>query len=173
MSDTQTRFAAVYRAELPAVWKLLSRLGARSSNQEDLAHDVFATAFRKWSEYDPQRPVRPWLFGITYRVLLDFNRRHQNRMSDSAEELDMKDPGHSAEETAARQQGWAIASKALASMEFDRRAIFVMHEIDEQPIPEVADALGIPLNTAYSRLRLARKDFGDAVARLQTPGSPS
>ncbi|HEX2671205.1 MAG TPA: sigma-70 region 4 domain-containing protein [Polyangiaceae bacterium] len=40
-----------------------------------------------------------------------------------------------------------------------------MHEIDGCPIPEVADALGIPLNTAYSRLRLARQDFADGLRR--------
>jgi len=43
-----------------------------------------------------------------------------------------------------------------------------MHELDEIPIPEVASALAIPLNTAYSRLRLARAEMVTALHRLRS-----
>ena len=55
----------------------------------------------------------------------------------------------------------------LAALELDRRAVFVMHDIDGHVMPDIATALGIPLNTAYSRLRLARADFAVAVKRAQ------
>jgi RNA polymerase sigma-70 factor (ECF subfamily) len=60
-----------------------------------------------------------------------------------------------------------LALRALESVDLDRRAVFVLHEIDGVAIPEVADALTIPVNTAYSRLRLARQEFHAAVRRLQ------
>jgi RNA polymerase sigma-70 factor (ECF subfamily) len=55
----------------------------------------------------------------------------------------------------------------MESMPLERRAVFVMHEIDGLPVPEVAQALAVPLNTAYSRLRLARRDFATAIERLR------
>jgi RNA polymerase sigma-70 factor (ECF subfamily) len=57
--------------------------------------------------------------------------------------------------------------KALDGLDLDRRAVFVMHELDEIPVPEVANTLAIPLNTAYSRLRLARVDVAAAIQRFR------
>ena len=56
--DTQT-LERVYQAELGAVHAFLSRLGAPRGDVSDLLHDVFLTAVKRWSSYDPQRPVRP------------------------------------------------------------------------------------------------------------------
>ncbi len=61
----------------------------------------------------------------------------------------------------------ALVLSALDRMPLERRAVFVMHEIDEHSIPDVARALDLPLNTAYSRLRIAREEFAAAVRRLQ------
>ena len=60
---------------------------------------------------------------------------------------------------------------ALDVLDLDKRAVFVMHEIDGTPIPAVATALGIPVNTAYSRLRLAREAFTAQVKRLRLRAS--
>ncbi|MGA9524262.1 MAG: RNA polymerase sigma factor [Myxococcaceae bacterium] len=169
-SDHQAMFSAIYRRELPYVWKSISRLGARDRDREDLAHDIFATAYRQWHKYDPARPVRPWLFGISYRVVLDYKRKHSYHREDVVEAIEVQDEARTAEDKLAAAQGWDLAMRALDALELDRRAVFVMHEIDGHPIPEVAAAIGIPLNTAYSRLRLARRDFNLEVAALQGGG---
>jgi RNA polymerase sigma-70 factor (ECF subfamily) len=57
--------------------------------------------------------------------------------------------------------------KALDGLDLDRRAVFVMHELDEIPMPEIARTLAIPLNTAYSRLRLARADVAQAIQHFR------
>ena len=61
----------------------------------------------------------------------------------------------------------AVLMKALDALDLDRRAVFVMHELDEIPVPEIASTLDIPLNTAYSRLRLARADAAAAIQRFR------
>ena len=165
--NAQAQFTAAYRGEFPYVWKVLSRLGAKPSDREDLAHDVFATAFRQWDRYDQRRPIKPWLFGISYRVVLDFKRKHQNHREEVVEDLEVTDRAKNAEEALAEMQGFALAARVLESLELDRRAVFVMHEIDGFSIPDVSVALGVPLNTAYSRLRLARRDFNARAAELQ------
>jgi RNA polymerase sigma-70 factor (ECF subfamily) len=61
--------------------------------------------------------------------------------------------------------------RALNTIEVGRRAVLVLHEIEEMTAPEIARVLGIPLNTVYSRLRVAREELEDAMARLrQEPG---
>ena len=80
----------------------------------------------------------------------------------------MTDEKPLAEETVARAQGLRLATMAIETLDFDKRAVFVPHEIDGLAMPDIAEALGIPLNTAYSRLRLARRDFNQAVASQKT-----
>ena len=58
----------------------------------------------------------------------------------------------------------------MESVELDCRAVMVMHELEGHSVPHIAEVLGIPLNTAYSRLRLARAEFAKAVARLRPSG---
>jgi RNA polymerase sigma-70 factor (ECF subfamily) len=67
----------------------------------------------------------------------------------------------------AAQQQRQLLARALAALDLDKRAVLVMHDVDGHPMPEIAEALSIPLNTAYSRLRLAREQFAIAVRRMQ------
>lgn len=156
----------VYRAELSYVWSSLMRLGIRGPDLQDLTHDVFATAFRRWHSYDPSRPIRPWLFGIAYRLVLDFKRRLNHQREQLGAELDGVHGSADTEEALATRQGLELAMEIIRGLELERRAVFVMYELDGQPMAEIAEAMSIPVNTAYSRLRLARQDFNEAVKRL-------
>lgn len=160
-------FSAMYQREYPYVGKVLIRLGVRAADREDVAHDVFVVAFRGWSKFDSSRPVRPWLFGIAFRVLRDRKSKHQNRFEQPVAEVDAVDGRRNAEEIASQREALQQVERALGAVELERRAVLVMHDIDETPMPQIAESLGLPLNTAYSRLRLARRDFNEAVARLQ------
>jgi RNA polymerase sigma-70 factor (ECF subfamily) len=164
---TSADFHQLYEAELDYVWTSLRRLGVPSASVEDLAHDVFITAWKKFGEYDRARPIRPWLFGIAYRMASDFRSRayqHREVPDDDADAASERTPpdGH-----VERTQARLLVAKALEAIPMERRGVFVMHELEGEGIPQVADALGIPLNTAYSRLRLARKDFAGAVEQLK------
>lgn len=159
-------FAAVYRAEVQHMLRILRRLGVRERDLEDVAHDVFLAAYRRWNEYDPNRAARPWLYGFAYRIAADHRRlfRHRYEIEEEADvvvEVPLQD------EQLAEEQARRLLLQALDSVEYERRGIFVMHDLDGVPMPEIAGTLGIPLNTAYSRLRLARRDLENAVRRAQ------
>jgi RNA polymerase sigma-70 factor (ECF subfamily) len=140
---------------------------------EDLAHDVFLAVYRRWGEYDPARSVRPWLFGFAYRIASDHRRLSRHRREKAGVDIEPVDGAPLADEQLVAEQTRNAVLAALETMEFDRRAILVMHDIDGHPVPEIARSLSIPLNTAYSRLRLARKDFELAVHRASaTQGGP-
>lgn len=163
-------FRDVYDAELAYVWHTLRRLGVHERDLDDLCHDVFVVVFRHLGDYDPRRPIRPWLFGIAFRVASDYRRSARFRREVTGEAREAVSSAPPADEEVAQRQRRALVAAALATLDFDRRAVLVMHDIDGHVMPEIAAALGVPLNTAYSRLRLARADFAAAVRRAQKHG---
>ena len=164
-------FSAVYRAEFPFVVNSLRRLGIHEDDLEDLTHEVFMTAMRRRETYDPQRPIRPWLFGIAFRVAADFKRlvRHSRELP-LEQTAEAHDRGQSPDEAAVSNQNRQLVLEALARIELSRRGVFIMHDIEGIAVPEIAQALNIPVGTAYSRLRQARIEFADAVRALRQGG---
>ena len=157
------RFDAVFRSELGFVCNLLLRLGVREADVEDAAHDVFVTFHRKLAEYDPARPVRAWLAGIAVRVASDHRRRAHHRREVQALPIDAVDPSPSAEDEVDASKTRALVLEALEDVREERRPVLVLHDIEGLSAPQIAEALGVPLNTVYSRLRLARADMRAAV----------
>lgn len=164
-SAMHASFEVVYRAEFKAVWRLLVRLGVASASVEDLVHDVFMVAHRKWQDYDPQRPARAWLFGIAYRVAADFRalKRHQHEVSDDDSAAHVASPDSV---SADRRDAQRVLEVALGRMTDDARAVFVMHELEERPVPEIAELMGSLVPTAYTRLRSARQTFAAVVTQF-------
>jgi RNA polymerase sigma-70 factor (ECF subfamily) len=159
-------FQALFSAELAWMWTTLRRLGVRQADLEDVSHDVFLTVYRKLDVYDPARPVRPWLFAFAYRAASDYRRlaRHREEPTDDVPEREAV--AARGDEMLEKKEESALVHAALSRIDFDRRAVLVAHEIDGTPMKDVAASLGIPLNTAYSRLRIAREELTAAVKRL-------
>jgi RNA polymerase sigma-70 factor (ECF subfamily) len=62
-----------------------------------------------------------------------------------------------------RKEAVAQLDRALATIDVGRRAVLVLHEIEEMTAPEIAKAMNLPLNTVYSRLRVARDELERAL----------
>lgn len=155
-------FRQLYLQHAAGVRRFLRRLGIPLRAVEDVAHDVFVTALRAVDTYDPARPARPWLYGIAWRVASDWRARapHRRELMVSAE---APHPAPLADERLEDLQTQALVRLILDALDADKRAVFVLHEFEERPVPEIARSLGIPLNTAYSRLRLARARFAETL----------
>lgn len=166
---TVARFdlGAVYAREYDWVWHTLRRFGVASRNLADVTHDTFVVVHRRAADYDPSRPLRPWLFGIAWRVARDHLALGRNRRESITDEIEAVDPEAPQDQRIARAQAWELVVAALQSVELERRAVFILHDIEETPMPEVAAALDVPLKTLYTRLRLAREEFTAAVRRLK------
>jgi RNA polymerase sigma-70 factor (ECF subfamily) len=167
--ESALSFDAVYRQEYSYVRHTLRRLGIRERDLDDLSQEVFLTVHAILTDYDPERPLRPWLFGIAYRHAL----RHRDKAYQRREQLDSS-PGRTEaaagepESALQRRQAQGLVLRALDRVHEHRRAVFVMADIDGFSAPEIAHALSIPVNTVYSRLRLARGEFTAAVRRLSS-----
>jgi RNA polymerase sigma-70 factor (ECF subfamily) len=167
----QGRFRAVFEAELDYVFATLRRFGVPPRDLEDVAHEVFLRVHQRWNEYEPSRPLRPWLFAFAFRLASDYRRlaRHRRELFAEAAEPASAAPG--ADELLAGRDRRALVADALEDVEFERRAVLLLHDLEECPMDEVARMLEIPVNTAYSRLRVAREELVKA-ARRRMRGDP-
>jgi RNA polymerase sigma-70 factor (ECF subfamily) len=160
-------FRAVFEDTFDYVWHTLRRLGVRERDLEDVAHEVFVVVHRHLADYDRARPIRPWLFAFAVRAAADYRRlaRHRVELRDDTSAL--VEPGPTPLDHAVTRERLDLVALALDALDFERRAVFILHQIDGVPVNQAASILGIPVNTAHSRLRLARADFAKAVHRLQ------
>lgn len=160
-------FRALFEEHFGYVWNSLRHFGIRDSDLEDLAHEVFLRVHERLEECDPSRPLRPWLFAFAYRVAAAHRRLARHRVEVIRADVEPVDSARRVDDELIHRENRELALAALEAIEIDRRAVFVLHEIDGVPIPEVAAAIAIPTATAYSRLRLARQEFNAAVKRLR------
>ncbi len=160
-------FDEVYGAHFDAVWRTLARLGVASAHLDDAAQEVFLTVHRRLGDFEGRSSVKTWLTGITLKVASTWRRSAQRR--GDAVPLDPTVPaaGGAPDEVATRREALAQLQRILAALPDEQREVFVLMELEQQSAPEVAEALGLNVNTTYSRLRLARSAFNEAVAQLQ------
>lgn len=153
--------AALYAAHHEFVWRVLANLGVPPSGLEDAVQDVFLVLHRRSGEFEDRGIVRGLLFGIARRVA-----RQHRRVAARPERLAAVPPPAdppAPDEALARRQAAALVESFLAELDEDKRVVFVMADVEGMPMPEIAALLGIKLNTAYSRLRLARHRFQLAI----------
>jgi RNA polymerase sigma-70 factor (ECF subfamily) len=162
----ETAFRRVFEEEYDYVYHSLRRLGVHARDLEDVVHDVFVEVYKSFSRYDRARPIKPWLFAFAFRFASTYRRLARHRVELGGDEEAIADDPK-ADETMEREDAARILEAALATMSVELRGVFVLYEIDETPIKDIASTLGIPVNTAYSRLRLARAAFESYVAEAR------
>ena len=159
-------FRELFDRELDFVWNCLRRFGIPERDLEDEALEVFLRVKNALEDFDTRRSIRPWLAGFAYRVACEYRRRPRHRFERIGPDVDAPAPVSSPEDHAAEREERAIVALALDRVDWDRRAVLVLHDVYGYTIPEVAESCEIPLNTAYSRLRLGRAELAQALQRL-------
>jgi RNA polymerase sigma-70 factor, ECF subfamily len=166
IAGERVEFRALFVEHYRFVWRLLAHFGVLEAARDDAAQEVFAVVHRRLADYDGRTPMRAWLVGIARRVASTLQRtqaRAARRLEVVAAPAQPTLPDVELEQ---RQQ-IALAQSCLAGLDADQRDVLVLTEIEGLTAPEIALALGIKLNTVYSRLRVARENFQRAVTRAQ------
>jgi RNA polymerase sigma-70 factor (ECF subfamily) len=170
-ADAETRLRAIFREHYDFIWRTLRRLGLEAARADDAAQLVFVTASRKLEQIRVGGE-RGYLFGIALRVASDARRAFARRRERPLEHAgDAADPRPLAEEALDQQRARALLDEALAKLPLELRVVFVLHELEELAMSEIAELVGIPKGTVASRLRRARQEFETIMARLNRGGA--
>ncbi len=166
-------FEEVYQTLLPYVLVVLWRLGVASRDLHDVAHEVFLVVHRRLEDHDPRLSIKPWIAGISANVALRHRALARNQRellaADDGEPIELADPGLDAERRVAQAETQRIVRELIQRIERERRAVFVLYDLEGSDMRDIAQALQIPVNTAWDRRwRRARSEFTAAVKRLSS-----
>jgi RNA polymerase sigma factor (sigma-70 family) len=160
-----TSCVRAFEEEFDYLHRAVRRLGVTGSDAEDLVQDVFVVMWRRWSDYQQDRPLRPWMVGIAAHLAHRHKRRRLREVLGAR--LDTADERPLAEERLASAATRALVLRVLAELPAKHRIPLVLHEIEGVSIAEIVRLLDIPMATAYTRVRRARLAFTAALGRLQ------
>jgi RNA polymerase sigma-70 factor, ECF subfamily len=159
-------FEKLYRLHFDFVWKCARAFGSTPQEVDDVVQDVFMVVQRRFADLRDEAVAKSWVYGITRRVVHSHRRRRPKaELGDPVEVDTLTSPNqspHAAAEQSARLQ---LLSVLLEGLDEPKREVFVLSEILEMSGREIAETLGIPMNTVYSRLRVAREEFDKAAQR--------
>jgi RNA polymerase sigma-70 factor (ECF subfamily) len=142
----------------------LRQLGVEPSQLEDASQEVFLVLARRFAEYDAERSLASWLWGIA-RGVASTHRRSRRRRTRLVTSFAAQPGAHSTspDDIVAQGQARDMLRAFLDSLDEDKCAVFVLSEIEGCSGPEIAARLDANLNTVYARLRAARRRFDDVV----------
>lgn len=163
--SSESRLRGLFDTQFDFVWRSLRRLGVPELTVDDAAQEVFLVVSRRLGDIEVGRE-RSFLFSTALRVASTARRAIARRGvhdDDAIDGLVDQTPGPA--ELADRQRARAILDQVLETIELDLRAVFVLYEIEEMTMAEIAATLELAPGTVASRLRRAREAFQTAAAR--------
>lgn len=158
-------FEEIYREHFPFVWRSAKRLGVPHAALDDVVQEVFVIVHRRLADFEGRSSLRTWLFGIVLRVARDHRRSVRRKDPGTPVDPDTVASRGGPADDAEKAEAVRLLHALLDQLDDDRREVFVMAELEQMTMPEIADTLGINVNTAYARLRLVRQAFEQALAR--------
>lgn len=165
----ETECLDAFDRELDYLFVTLQRFGAETRDVDDLLQEIFIVIHRNWPSLDTERSLRPWLFGVTFRVVRAHRRRRAREVL--RDEVTPEEAAASAEVDFEEQESLAILSAALETVPAPRRTVVMMHDLDGLPIADIARLLAMTKIGVYTRLYKGRRELASAVRSLARVGS--
>jgi RNA polymerase sigma-70 factor, ECF subfamily len=165
-------FQAVYAKYFEFVWASARRLGVDTSAIDDVVQDIFIAIHGALPTLERPEAIKSWIYSIARRTVSNHHRAARARGGKGTTVVDDELESHlpTPFDVTEKHSDLQVLAGLLAELDETKREVFALVELEEMSVPEVADALDIPVNTAYSRLRAARLAFEAAVARHDARG---
>jgi RNA polymerase sigma-70 factor (ECF subfamily) len=160
-------FADVYNQNVTFVWRTLRALGVSDAAIADAAQDAFVVVHRKLPDFDGGCAIRTWLFRVVYLVACEYRRRALRTASHDPVVDGLRDAAPDPAEAFERREASSLLSELLAELDDEKRIVLVLAEIEEMSVPEIAEIVGAPVNTVYTRLRRARVQMSETLRARQ------
>lgn len=166
-------FKSIYTQYFDFVWSSARCLGVERDAMDDVVQEIFIVIHRRIHTLEQPQSLRSWIYGVARRTVRGYRRSRRNHDSGNAlahhagTQFDAQlTPLELAEQNEEAKVLWELLEK----IEPTKREVLVLVEIEGMTAPEIAEAIEIPLNTVYSRLRAARLAFEAALARRASRG---
>ena len=159
------RFRAIHAEHLDMVWRSLRSLGVDEASVEDAVQDVFLVVHRRLGSFEGRSSVTTWLFGIVLHVARNQRRQERRKGGLAPLDVDLADGAPGPHEEAEASEALERLARVLGDLDEPKREMFVLSELEQLTAPEIAEALGINVNTVYSRQRASRLAFAAALQR--------
>lgn len=150
-------FATIVAESSPFVFSVLGKLGVPEDDVPDVCQEVFIVIHRRLPDFDGRAALRTWIYGICAKTASTHRRRRATRRELPTYPLPDTAASALLDESLDHERAKTRLAAVLATLDDEKRAVFVLYELEELPMSEVAVALNCPLQTAYSRLHAARK----------------
>jgi RNA polymerase sigma-70 factor (ECF subfamily) len=154
-AEVSLTFERIFQDEAAYAGRTLRYLGVREDHLEDAVQEAFVVVHRQLAQLRGGS-VRAWVRSICVRVASNYRRSLRRRREDAmAEPPEVAVPATQHGEAEGRQARRRLLA-ALDALPAEQREVFVLYEIEQLTVPEIAEAVGCPQQTAYSRLHAAR-----------------
>lgn len=154
-------------SHLDFLWRFACRMGVGSATAEDIAHEAFVIALDRAAAIVPGKE-RSFLISIVVNMVRR-ERTRGNRHEELVDEPPAREddaPDRALDDKRARE----LLDRSLDALDDDLRAVFVLHEIEEETMADIAHLLDVAPGTVASRLRRAREEWKRATERLKREG---
>lgn len=166
-------FRTIFEKHAPLVWRALRHLGVREGDIPDQSQEVFVVVYRRIDSFEGRSTLDTWIYGICLRVASEYRRRAQYRREVVQDDIDLGAVEPSQAGDVERSRTRARFRQLLEALDEPQREVFVLYEIEGLDMKQIAQLMDCPLQTAYSRLRLARNAVLGAFADTQTEHTPA
>jgi RNA polymerase sigma-70 factor (ECF subfamily) len=169
----EARLRRIVDAHFDSWWRFLRRLGIAEADVDDAIQEVILVLARKLEQVEPQSE-RSFTFSTAFRVASDMRKRAKRRREvDEAALADVPSSARDPEASAHEQRMVALFAQVLAQLSLEQRAVFVLYELEEFTMAEIATSLELPMGTVASRLRRGRETFERLAAEALAEGTRS
>jgi RNA polymerase sigma-70 factor (ECF subfamily) len=155
----------------PFVCRRLRHLRVREADLDDVLQEVFLVVHQRLADYQEKGSLRAWLYAICTRVAGAQRRKHGRRREHALAERSEPSTAPTQQAQLEDREALALGYRLLDRLPPLQRQVFVLYEVEDMSMAEVARALDCPLQTAYSRLHKARERVLAEVARIAPAGS--
>jgi RNA polymerase sigma-70 factor (ECF subfamily) len=138
-----------------------------SDEADDIVHDVFLTVTRAGATFDGRQSALPFLLGIANQVARERSRKRARflRVLSSFGQTLSRVVSRTPEDAASDAREVEHLHDAIAALSEEKRSVLLMVEREGLSGDEIAEALGIPVATVWTRLHYARADLRRAIAK--------
>ncbi len=164
MGAAARRGETAFDAHGAYVLRTLRCLGVPEREVEDARQDVFEVVARRGHEVE-RGSLRAWIYGVCLRKVLARRRDAARRREETGHDEPAVEPDQEA--SVARSQALVRALAILESLADEPRAVFVLYEVEQLSMAEIAEIVGCPVQTAYARLYAARREVEATLKRAR------